>query len=119
MRQLRKTSTEEFHKKLQKYTEVGVINHTTTWEQCLKLFSQDRLLQLMLPVDALGVFEEMINPLYEQWRLQIRAKYRQNRIVYRELLQHNLAEGWLNHKTKWSQYVLILKEDERFTTMLG
>jgi len=26
----------------------------------------------MMPVDALGVFEEVINPLYENWRNAIR-----------------------------------------------
>jgi pre-mRNA-processing factor 40 len=43
-RHQRKTSTEDFKKKLQRYVESKMIDHMTTWDQCLKLFSQDRLL---------------------------------------------------------------------------
>lgn len=56
---MRKVCNEEFRKKLERYIEVGVLSHSSTWDECLKLFSQDRLLQTMLPVDALGVFEEV------------------------------------------------------------
>lgn len=59
MKENRKTTTEDFRKRLQRYIEVGVLSHSSTWDDCLKLFSQDRLLQIMLPIDALGVFEEI------------------------------------------------------------
>ncbi|CAK92043.1 unnamed protein product (macronuclear) [Paramecium tetraurelia] len=119
MKENRKTTTEDFRKRLQRHIEIGVLSHSSTWEECLKLFSQDRLLQQMLPIDALGVFEEVINPLYEQWRQSIISKYRQNRINFRELLQEHLAEGLLTHKTKWGQFVQTIQQDDRFICMLG
>lgn len=39
MRTTRKTSTEDFRKRLERYIEVGVLNHSSTWDECLKLFS--------------------------------------------------------------------------------
>lgn len=48
-----------------------------------------------------------------------RYQERRNREDFRDLLIEKIHSNEINHKTKWRNFVHIIKNDERFFNLLG
>lgn len=105
---------------------------TTRWRDAHRTvlesseWKQDAHLSKMEVADMLIVFEEYIRGIEreetdrrkDEEKQRVRME-RKRRDEFRKLMAEGREAGWIHSKTTWPQVYKRLREDERFTSMLG
>ncbi|KAI8050250.1 hypothetical protein BDF22DRAFT_696288 [Syncephalis plumigaleata] len=108
------------------------ITTTTKWSELLAMLDDNSEYQnspAMLALDKLqmlDVFEEYITTLdkklladIQKDKEEMRRQERQRRLAYKELLNEYRQQGKIDAKSRWQEFYPLIKDDSRYTDMLG
>lgn len=114
------------------YQSMGGITLLTRWSQVQEMLQENKefknteVMSGLNKVDQLAVFEDHIKQLekeYDQNRIRERVlrkrTERKRREGFKELLTELRKSGQLNAKSCWMQVHPLIKEDPRYTSILG
>ena len=114
------------------YQSMGEITLLTRWSQVQEMlqeskeFKDTEVMSGLNKIDQLAVFEDHIKQLekeYDQNRIRERVlrkrTERKRREGFKELLSELRTSGQLNAKSCWMQIHPLIKEDARYTSILG
>ena len=99
------------------------VKSDTLWKNISIEFKDDPVFASMEKIDRIQAFADYITTLEVEEKKVKKEKERYqgylNREKFRELLQISVEEKKLNIDTKWSEYVLEIKDREEYLNMLG
>jgi len=108
---------------LRNLLEEQKISLDTTWEQFCKIFAEHPIFKEADDLEKITAFTDYMRNLekqdFEEKKRIRRYHERINREVFREMLDEKFKQGLFNIKTKWNKFVSMIKDDPKYTNLLG
>jgi len=122
VRQSRKDSMRKFRQKLEEDRSIVV---TAQWRKVKEQFQEDPAFTSLEKFDRLAVFEEYIRELEKQEEEskrvelhQLKKTSRLSREAFRALLNEKYQLGALTVRSKWKEFLKVIRDDERYKSMI-
>ncbi|KAL4430456.1 hypothetical protein ABPG74_013306 [Tetrahymena malaccensis] len=105
-----------------KILQLSDLSTSFRWADFCQRFKDDESFKKLSDFDKIYIFSDIIQDLQksenDERRKNKRRNERINREKFRELLKQKIAQGEINHKTKWKNFVQTIRDAPEFLNML-